>query len=305
MKRILTAILAMAILLSSPAALAGAPQIPEGDYPIVDGSTATLPLSYALMMDSTGVSEEDAKTAIRHTRTTESFYTLISGDSQLLLVYEPLIDVYDYAVDAGVTLEMKPIGRDALVFLVNDGNPVESLSHEQIIGIYTDKITNWAQTGGDDLDIIAYQRVASSGSQVMMEKQVMQGIEMADAPSSLRPGEMGELVDDIASYIDTPSAIGYSVYFYVNTMYMKENIRLMSVNGIAPTNEAIASGAYPYTQDFYAVIRADSAPDSPERALYDWLGSEDAADLLTRLGYVPVITEEGYNMGYVSANEGE
>ena len=303
MKRFVIAMITAALLFASPAALAGAPQIPEEDYPIVDGSTATLPLSYALMAESTGISEEDAKIAIRHSKTTESFYTLISGDSQLLLVYEPTADVFDYAADAGVTLEMKPIGRDALVFLVNDGNPVESLTHEQIIGIYTGEITNWAQAGGDDLEIIAYQRIANSGSQVMMEKQVMQGIKMTDAPSAMRPGEMGELVDDIASYIDTPSAIGYSVYYYVNTMYMKENIRLMSVGGIAPANDAIASGAYPYTQDFYAVIRADSAPDSPERALYDWLGSEDAAELLTRMGYVPVITEEGYYMGYV--NEGE
>jgi len=303
MKRMFTAMMAAALLFVSLAALAGAPQIPEDDYPIVDGSTATLPLSYALMMESTGISEEDAKTAIRHSKTTESFYTLISGDSQLLLVYEPTADVYDYAADAGVTLEMKPIGRDALVFLVNDGNPIVSLTHDQIIGIYTGKITNWKQAGGDDLDIIAYQRIANSGSQVMMEKQVMRGIVMMEAPSALRPGEMGELVDDIASYIDTPSAIGYSVYYYVSTMYMKENIRLMSVNGIAPTNEAIASGEYPYTQDFYAVIRADAAPDSPERALYDWLGSEDAADLLTRMGYVPVITEEGYYMGYVTEGE--
>jgi len=303
MKRFVIVMMVAALLIASPAALAGAPQIPADDYPIVDGSTATLPLSYALMMESTGISEEDAKIAIRHSKTTESFYTLISGDSQLLLVYEPMADVFDFAAEAGVTLEVKPIGRDALVFLVNDGNPIKSLSHEQIIGIYTGEITNWKQAGGDDLDIVAYQRVAQSGSQVMMEKQVMQGIAMAEAPSALRPGEMGELVDDIASYIDTPSAIGYSVYYYVNTMYMKENIRLMSVNGVAPTNEAIASGAYPYTQDFYAVIRADAAATSPERALYDWLGSEDAAELLTRMGYVPVITEEGYYMGYV--NEGE
>jgi ABC-type phosphate transport system substrate-binding protein len=305
MKRILTAIIVTALFHISLAALAGAPHIPVEDYPMVDGSTATLPLSYALMAQSTGISEEDAKIAIRHSKTTESFYALIAGESQLLLVYEPSAYVFDYAADMGVTLEMKPIGRDALVFLVNDGNPVESLSHEQIIGIYTGKITNWAQAGGDDLDITAYQRIANSGSQVMMEKQVMQGIEMADAPSSLRPGDMGVLVDEIASYIDTPSAIGYSVFYYVNNMYIKENIRLMNVDGVAPTNETIASGAYPYTQDFYAVIRTDSAPDSPERVLYNWLDSEDAAEMLTRLGYVPVSTEEGYYMGYVDINEGE
>ena len=96
----------------------------------------------------------------------------------------------------------------------------------------------------------------------------------------------------MASYKDAPSAIGYSVYYYVHNMYSNANIRLLEVGGVAPENEAIASGAYPFTQDFYAVIRADEPEDSIQRKLYDWLTAEEGQALITGAGYVAVAGEE-------------
>lgn len=283
--------LVFSLLLAVPA-LAAAPQTTVDDYPIVDGSTATLPLSYALMQAATGAAPEVAQAAISHSKTTESFYALVDNRADLLLVYEPSRDAYDYASQMGVKLLMKPIGRDALVFLVNPANPVQSLTHEQLVDIYTGRIANWKDVGGSDLSIVAYQRIENSGSQVMMKKQVMQGVEMMEAPKELRTDEMAELIDMVASYKDAPSAIGYSVYYYVHNMYSNANIRLLQVGGVAPENGNIASGAYPFTQDFYAVIRADAPQDSAQRKLYDWLTTEEGQALITGAGYVAVAGEE-------------
>jgi len=291
MKKIALFALVMALTIAAPA-MAAAPEIGVDDYPIVDGSTATLPLSYMLMQAATGCPAEIAQAAIGHSKTTESFYALVDGRADLLLVYEPSQDAYEYAGEMGVKLLMKPIGRDALVFLVNPDNPVTSLTHDQLVDIYTGKITNWKDVGGDDLAIVAYQRIANSGSQVMMERQVMRGKKMMDAPSELRPDEMADLVDVVASYKDTPSALGYSVYYYVHNMYSNANIRLLEVGGVAPDNETIASGAYPYTQDFYAVVRADAPLDSHQRKLYDWLTTGEGQALITDAGYVAVTGEE-------------
>lgn len=290
MKRIFAWMMALTLLFGG--ALAECPQLTTENYPTVDGSTATLPLSYALMQAACGVTEEEAKGAIRHSKTTESFYELVYGEAELLLVYEPSEDAYLFAEAEGVELEIKPIGVDALVFLINEGNPVESLTHEQLIGIYTDEILNWSEVGGEDVEIVAYQRIENSGSQVMMEAQCMQGIEMADAPTVRRPAEMGELVDVIAAYRNTADAIGYSVYYYIKNMYIQEGIKLLSVGGVAPTNETIASGEYPFTQPFYAVIRADAAVDSPERQLFDWLTTDEGKALIESAGYVPTAAEE-------------
>ena len=120
----------------------------------------------------------------------------------------------------------------------------------------------------------------------MMRAQVMKDTEMMDAPKELRTAEMGELVDAIASYRNTANSIGYSVYYYIDNMYMKEGIKLLKVDGVAPTNATIASGEYPYRQPFYAVIRADAPADSPARQLYDFLATPEGRKLVADAGYV-------------------
>ena len=183
-------------------------------------------------------------------------------------------------------LESKAIGLDAPVFLINTGNPLDSLTQDQVVGIYTGEYTNWKDVGGADLPIVAYQRNKTSGSQVMVEALVMQGAEMMEAPERLAPGLMDGLVSDIASYSNTANAIGYSVYYYVDNMYFEEGIKLLAIDGVAPTNESIADGSYPWRQPFYAVIRASEPADSPARQLYDWLTTEEGFALIEEAGYV-------------------
>lgn len=292
MKRTLFTLLVL-LALCVAAAAAECPRIDIESYPVVDGSTATLPLSYKLMQTATGASEDQAREAITHTKTTHSFYNLVSGDADLLLVYEPSEDAWDYARDRGVDLLVQPIGYDAVAFLVNEGNPVASLTHDQVVGIYSGAIRNWAEVGGEDLEIVAYQRPDSSGSQVMMKAQVMKGVEMMPPPEELVSSEMDGLVNAIASYRNTANAIGYSVYYYVDNMYMQQGIRLLQIGGVAPTNAAIASGEYPYRQPFYAVIRADAPEDSPARRLYDWLATDEGRALVEAAGYVAAQAVDG------------
>lgn len=292
MKRTLFTLLVL-LALCVAAAAAECPRIDIESYPVVDGSTATLPLSYKLMQAATGASEDQAREAITHTKTTHSFYNLVSGDADLLLVYEPSEDAWDYARDRGVGLLVQPIGYDAVAFLVNEGNPVASLTHDQVVGIYSGAIRNWAEVGGEDLEIVAYQRPDSSGSQVMMKAQVMKGVEMMPPPEELVSSEMDGLVNAIASYRNTANAIGYSVYYYVDNMYMQQRIRLLQIGGVAPTNAAIASGEYPYRQPFYAVIRADAPEDSPARRLYDWLATDEGRALVEAAGYVAAQAVDG------------
>ena len=292
MKKMTAWLVARLMAAACISALAECPKIDRADYPKVDGSTATLPLSYLLMQTATGVNEEEARVAIHHSKTTESFYELIYGNADLLLVYEPSDDAWQMADEQKVKLEYAPIGLDAPVFLINEDNPVESLTRQEIVDLYAGKITNWKEVGGADQPIIAYQRIENSGSQVMVEAQVMQGVPMMEAPTELRPAEMGELIDVIASYRNTADSIGYSVYYYVHNMYMQEGIKLLKIDGVMPSNETIANGDYPYRQAFYAVIRADEPEDSPARRLYDWLMTEEAAALVSEAGYVPAFAAD-------------
>ena len=285
MKRFLALLLALCLL--GGFALGECPRFSLEEYPHVDGSTSMLPLSRALMMASTGVSAQEAELRVSHSKTTLSFYALVSGEADLLLVARPAQEAFDYAEDMGVELEMRPIGVDALVFLTSDKNPVDSLTQQQAVGIYTGAITNWKEVGGADAEIVAYQRNETSGSQVMMENVVMDGQPMTDAPKEYRPSEMGALVDEVASYRNSADAIGYSVYYYVTEMYLREGVKLLAIDGVAPSNETIASGEYPYTQYNYAVIRKDEREDSPARQLFDFLTTPEGKALMAAQGYVP------------------
>jgi phosphate transport system substrate-binding protein len=175
------------------------------------------------------------------------------------------------------------------VFLVNAANPIDDITEEQIIAIYRGEITNWSQLGGDDGEIIPYQRNYSSGSQTMFRKLVVGAAELAEPPGELVHTEMGSLYLAIADYNNGSRAIGYNVFYYVTQMKSDINVKILSVNGVTPSSETIASGEYPYCNDFFAAIRADTPVDSATYAVFTWLQGEQARDLMLHEHYVPLL----------------
>ena len=269
-----------------------APQEPlfsEEDFPKLDGSTACIPLMAQMMADTTGRDLEEAQSTISVSTTAYAWenFGLYDTDTQMLVVYEAPDSVKEELEAANVQLEQKPIGVDALVFIVNEDNPVTDLTQQQLRDIYAGKITNWKDVGGQDLDIVAFQRRSDSGSQPLFQKLLIQGGELMDPPTELAPTAMGELVDSLAAYNNSANAIGFSVYYYIDQMYSQPGLRLLSVDGVMPSNDTLADGSYPLCNDFYAVIRPDAAADSPERQLYDWLDTEAGQACIKKAGYVP------------------
>lgn len=266
-----------------------APSLTAKEYPRVDGSTATIPLSQALYRAVTGASAEEAESAVTHSKTTNAYHNLIWGMTDLVIAYEPSAAVYELMEEKQVKLQMKPIGRDALVFLVNSGNPVETVTSEELVDIYSGDVTNWKELGGRDQELVAFQRPENSGSQTLMEKLVMKDVSMMEAPISRKIGEMGELIEAVASYDHSDNAIGYSVYYYARNMYQMPELRFLAVDGVAPSNDTIQKGTYPFVNDFYAVIREEEPEDSPARRLFSWLTEEGGQRLIEWTGYVPVV----------------
>jgi phosphate transport system substrate-binding protein len=255
------------------------------EYPRVDGSTANIPLGIYVRAKVTGATLADCVSATQFTTTGPAWHALVNKSADLLLVYEAPDEIKEQ-IDMN-KLTVKPIGLDALVFMTNTGNPVANLTSEQVIGIYTGNITNWKQVGGKNTPIIPYQRVSNSGSQALMLKLVMKDREPMDVPTTLQPAEMGGLMDALASYANTSNALGYSVYYYVRNMYQVPNVKLLSINGVLPASDTIASGAYPYVNPFYAAIRSDEPDGSPARRLFDWLTTDEGKRAVKDAGYVP------------------
>ena len=268
------------------------PFLTPEEFPGVDGSTACVPLIAQIIADTTGTPLTEAQSAVNVSTTAYAWENMGVYDSeavQLLIVYEAPDYVKEEISEAGTQLDQKAIGRDALVFIVNEDNPVQSLTLDQLRDIYAGRITNWKELGGDDAPIVAFQRGEDSGSQTLFRNLLIGDGDLMATPTELAPASMGGLVDSIASYNNSANAIGFSVYYYIDQMYSQPGLRLLSVEDVTPSYDTIASQEYPLCNDFYAVVRSSDTAGTPQRQVYDWLSTEEGVQCVKKAGYVPLL----------------
>ena len=154
------------------------PHMSLEEYPEVDGSLACIPLMQALVMEVTGCTQQEAEDSLKDfSNTNPSYERLMAVEADLFLSFEASADTKIFLSEAEASednvLDLRPVGRDALVFITNTGNPVTELSTQQIHDIYTGRITNWSEVGGEDIEIRAFQRRENSGSQTLMRLLLM------------------------------------------------------------------------------------------------------------------------------------
>ncbi len=264
------------------------PKFSLDNYPKVDGSTVTIPLSEAIASKLTGRSLEEVRPYILHNKTHEAYVNLINKKADIIFVTSPSAEELDLANEKGVVLEVIPIVSEAFVFLTHTENPVNNLTVEQIRQIYAGNITNWSEVGGYDVPIIAYQRPVNSGSQTGFLELVMKDLTPMIPPMERVVAEMGALIDAVAAYNNVPDAIGYSYFYFVVDMWGNEKVKLLEVNGVYPNHETIRTGEYPIKTSYYAVIREDEPKDSKVRKMVEWILSEEGQSLVEEAGYVKI-----------------
>ena len=259
------------------------------NFPRMDGSTACVPLGQALASVLLGESREDVADLVQFNRTTQSFRNLMAGQADILISGEPNKAVFDEMEEQGFEADIEIFGRDALIFVVNENNPVDNLTTQQIQDIYAGKITNWKEVGGEDAPIVAIQRNEGAGSQALIKKLIMKDVPMMEAPADLVAGEMGTLMTAVKSYDGSANAIGYSVYYYAHDMEMAKGLKLLKVDGVEPCKQTIRDETYPHLNAYYCVIAHSTPEDSPIRYLYNFIMSEEGQRLMDSEGYVSVM----------------
>ena len=258
------------------------------NYPRLDGSTSTKPLATAITAALLGIDTYDANNMLQFHKTSESFRYLMRGEADLLIVAEPAESVLEELANANFEYEMEPFASEALVFVVNVNNPVDSLTIEQIQKIYTGEITNWKEVGGEDRAIIPIQRNKAAGSQVMMEKLVMKDLTMMEAPEAWISDDMEGLIKTVKSFDNSADAIGYTPYYYAQNMNMADGLKILQIEGVTPEKDTIRDGSYPFRTAYYVAIAKDTPEGTPARILYNWILGEDGQKLADLEGYVPV-----------------
>lgn len=260
----------------------------EANYPKLDGSTSTKPMAAAITSVLLGISREEAESKLEFHKTTQSFTYLMSGEADMLICAQPADSIFEMMKEQDFEYEMQPFATEALVFVVNNSNPIESLTTEQIQKIYTGEITNWKEVGGEDRKIVPVQRNKEAGSQVMMEKIVMKDLTMMEAPTELVVGDMGGLIEVVKSFDNSADAIGYTPYYYATNMKMADGLKIIKVDDVKPEKETIQKGEYPFRTSYFVVMAKNTPKDSPTSILFNWVLGPDGQKLAEMEGYVPV-----------------
>ncbi|MCL2099384.1 MAG: substrate-binding domain-containing protein [Oscillospiraceae bacterium] len=230
-------------------------------------------------------------------RTSAAFENLIDGYADIVFLMGVSDEQRAAAIERGLELILTPVGREAFIFFVHSRNAVSGLLSSDIKRIYSGEVTNWSETGGKNDDIRAYQRPESSGSQVML-KQIMGDVPIAPAPEGDVFDMMMGMVKVVSNYRNYRNSLGYSFLYYARDMVKEHNIKFLSIDGTEPTNANIASGAYPFANDFYAVtvqrvtVRRQNEYLNPARSeniekLLEWITSRQGRYLVEATGYVP------------------
>jgi phosphate transport system substrate-binding protein len=280
-----------------------------GELPRLDGATALYPL-YAAFVEATYPAPrpgDERSVYFPYNDLRSGEYNALAVCSTTPVAYENLIDGYadiaflvgvsdeqrKMAEDNGLELTLTPIGREAFVFFVNSRSSAENLSVEDIKRIYSGEVKNWSEVGGDSGEIKAYQRPDESGSQTML-KQIMGDVPIVPAPVEEILDTMAGMYERVAEYKNYRNSLGYSFLYYIRDMIGENKVKFLSVNNVAPTPENIASGAYPFAHEFYAVtVKSGGGYLNPERTenidkLLEWLVSPQAQGLVGATGYLPM-----------------
>ena len=172
------------------------------------------------------------------------------------------------------------IAHDGIAVIVNDDNPVDNLSTEQLRDIYAGKITNWKEVGGEDLRIQVINRDEASGTREAFRTIVM------DRRSAVLSGT-GQVRDVVSR---SRGAIGYISLGFVDSLNAKTSVKAVSVNHVEASEKTVASGGYPISRDLYFFVKG--APSQQAQDYIDYVTSEKMDKQIREAGFIPVTNDE-------------
>lgn len=251
----------------------------------VDASLATQPLmnAYAKYFGDEAFLSEVKN---NYTNTHPGYVKLIEGKTDLIVVTEPSAEELQLAKDNNVELVVTKVVNEGFVFYANVKNPVSNLKLEEVVDIYSGKINNWDEIGGNKSKIIPYQRPVNSGSQTGMLSLVMKGVPLREPTTVEMVESMGGIIDAVANYDNNIDGLGYSYYYYANIMYGTPKIKFLAINGVEPTYETIENETYPLMTAYYIVTRKDAS--EKVQKFKEALLSNEGAKVAREAGYVPI-----------------
>ncbi len=275
MKKAIATTLSLIVL--AAAGLSAAPAGAQKNI-VLDGSTTVGPIAKAFSdyyKEKSGVGA-----TISESGSGNGVKSLINGACDIANMSRFMKESeFKTCVEKGILPVAHVVAFDGLAVVVNPANKVSALTDAQIADIYTGKITNWKQLGGDDAEIVVISRDTNSGTYetfnelILRKKAVVKGAEYV--------GSNGQAKTRVAS---TKNAIAY-----VGLGFVDDTVKTLSVDGILPSAKTIVSGKYPIARPLFMFTNGYPKMGS---AVYDFVTlhlTEEGREIVKDLGYIPVV----------------
>ena len=170
----------------------------------------------------------------------------------------------------------------AMASVVNKDAGVTNLTKQQLLDVFSGKVTNWSEVGGADQKITIVNRPSSSGTRATFEKYAL-GQSVENVPGAIEQDSSGTVKQIVA---DTKGAIGYLAFSYLD-----DTVTALAYDGVEPTEANVQSGDYPIWA--YEHMYTKGEPDGATKAFLDYFMTEEVQNAdVTELGYIPVSSME-------------
>ena len=266
----------MTLIALAAAAFTSAPAMAEKNI-VIDGSTTVGPIAKAFAdyyKEKTGIGA-----TISESGSGNGVKSLINGACDIANMSRFMKDSeFKTCVEKGILPVAHVVAFDGLAVVVNPANKVGALTMAQLADIYTGKIRNWKELGGDDAEIVVISRDTNSGTYETFNELVLRKNPVVKGAESV--GSNGQAKTRVAS---TKNAIAY-----VGLGFADDSVKTLSVDGILPSPKTIVSGKYPIARPLFMFTNKYPKMGTP---VYDFVTlhlSEEGREIVRDLGYVPV-----------------
>lgn len=178
------------------------------------------------------------------------------------------------------SLEDHKVAVAGVAVIANPDVGVDNLTSSQLVDIFTGKITNWKDAGGNDVPVVIISRPASSGTRAAFKKYALGDAEEAMSKMALTQDSSGAVLQGVSG---TPGAVSY-----IGLSYIRDNstVKVIKINGVEPNAENIASGRY--TIWSYEHMYTKGPAQGAVKDYIDYVTGDKMKPYIQKLGYIPV-----------------
>ena len=255
------------------------------------GSNTVEPLS-VLWAEDYMKAHTDVSIAVSGPGSGVGIAALIDGTTDIAQASRPMkSSEYDLAKEKGQNPVETVVAMDALSVIVHPSNPVNELTIAQLSGIFSGKIVNWNEVGGNDAPILALSRDTNSGTHVFFKEQVVQMRGTDQEDKTIEYGPKVLMLPSTKEGVYEVAGNGNAI-FYPGLGYLTDEVKALAIKktagdpAVLPGVEAAQDGTYPISRGLY--YYTDGEPAGEIKAFIDFCLSEEGQQKVTESGYVPL-----------------